>query len=108
MADLKRSALQATAIRLPHTKLREHSGQVLQSPWRTCHRLPDPAKPREHNKTLPVSQVHSERMVTMNIKMEVQYTDGYEKRFTESLLKQVSKRDGTERTEQETPQKRSA
>lgn len=44
----------------------------------------------------------------MNIKMEVQYTDGYEKRFTESLLKQVSKRDGAERTEQETPQKRSA
>ena len=44
----------------------------------------------------------------MNIKMEVQYTDGYEKRFTESLLKQVSKRDGAERTEQEAPQKRSA
>lgn len=44
----------------------------------------------------------------MNIKMEVQFTDGYEKRFTESMLRQISKRDGTEREEQEAPQKRSA
>ena len=44
----------------------------------------------------------------MNIKMEVQYTDGYEKRFTESMLRQLSKRDKTDRDEKETPQKRSA
>lgn len=44
----------------------------------------------------------------MNIKMEVQYTDGYEKRFTESMLRQLSKRDTTDRAEQETPQKKTA
>ena len=44
----------------------------------------------------------------MNIKMEVEYTDGYEKRFTESLLEQVSKRDGSERTQPSEEEKKTA
>lgn len=38
----------------PHNTQGAYSGQVLlQAYWRTCHRLPGPAKPREHNQHYP-------------------------------------------------------
>jgi hypothetical protein len=100
MAAMKQTALQATAIRLPHTKIREQTADtegkalVILNRVRDA-RFTDTIAVRywdESQGALYFEKASGERVRTMGIRMEVKLTDGYQQRFTSACLAQIGNR----------------
>lgn len=79
------------AIRLPHTTLREHeatgSSFCYGEPVTDCRAQPSLESNYATRYTMKSKGDGSMR--AKEIKMEVTYTEGYERRFTEACLKQI-------------------
>lgn len=97
---MKQTALQVTAIRLPHTKIREQTADtegkalvILNRVWDA--RFTDTIAVRywdESQGALYFEKASGERVRTMGIRMEVKLTDGYQQRFTSACLAQIGNR----------------